>query len=589
MRPPSNKSGDRFMSSNFTNFFQDDEDTNPSFLRITRTLLIIIIVGSILLLPLPAGIFGKANLEATAFFPLIITIIFGSVALYLVNQGKPGMAKLIIPLAISSSIVITAASDNGLRDTSMLMLPSVLIISALLLGKRAMWVAAPLTLVAVLIISFADLTNDKPVDPVGLTQVVTVFITILLTILVMQILVSRLTESIHKARENEQSQLLKNRELIELQQSLEDRVSQRTAELEKTTKQYERRVSQFEAISQVTRVITAIQDMDTLLPYITQVISEHFNVYHTGIFLLDTKREFAVLRAANSDGGRRMLMRGHKLRVGQTGIVGYVTATGQARIALDVDADVTYFNNPDMPETRSEIALPLRYAGQVIGALDAQSVEPNAFMQDDIEVLITLADQVAATINNAVTLEESRKELEKYQKTAEDSMREYWKVMRPKSLGLGLHLIESEIQPLEKPLEGEYIQDAIAQNKAIMHTPSGTSSVLAIPVRLRGKVIGVMTLKTKADYKLTSDDAEIVEAVIERLSLAMETASLLQATQHRANIERITTDVSSRISSSSRFETIMQTAAQEISRALGGSDVIVQIEPISIELGLSGS
>lgn len=160
--------------------------------------------------------------------------------------------------------------------------------------------------------------------------------------------------------------------------------------------------------------------------------------------------------------------------------------------------------------------------------------------------------------------------------------------MRPKSLGLGLQFSAAELRPLEAPLEGEYVQDAIAQNKAILHTATGAPSTLAIPVRLRGKVVGVITLKTRENYKFTGDDAEIVEAVVERLSLAMETASLLQATQHRANIERITADVASRISASSRFETIMQTTAQEISRALGGSDVTVQIEPVSIELGLNG-
>jgi GAF domain-containing protein len=576
------------MSSKFTNFFSADEDTDPAFLRLARILLIVIILGSAALLPLAAGVFGKANREITAFVALSMVIVFGSVALYLVTQGKPGMAKLVIPLAITVAIVFTAASDNGLRDTSMLILPAVLVVSALLLGKRAMSVAAPLAIVAVLIVSYVDLNNDKPVDPVGWTQVVTVLVTMALLAVVVQVLVSRLTESVEKARENEQLQILKNRELTDLQQSLEERVSQRTAELERSNRRHQRRVSQFEAISQVTRVITSIQDLDTLLPYITQVISEHFNVYHTGIFLLDRPREYAALRAANSDGGRRMLMRGHKLRVGQIGIVGYVTATGQARIALDVGSDATYFDNPDMPETRSEIALPLRYAGQVIGALDVQSVEANAFQQDDIETLTTLADQVAATLNNAITLEENRKQLEKHQRTLEEGMREYWKVMRPKALGLGLYLTESAVEPLKQALEGEHIQDAIAQNKAILHTPDDAPSTLVVPVRLRGKVIGVVNLKTKNNYKLTRDDAEIVEAVTERLSLAMETASLLQATQHRANIERITADVSSRIGSSSRFETIMQTAAQEISRALGGSDVTVQIEPVSIELGMNG-
>jgi LytS/YehU family sensor histidine kinase len=140
---------------------------------------------------------------------------------------------------------------------------------------------------------------------------------------------------------------------------------------------------------------------------------------------------------------------------------------------------------------------------------------------------------------------------------------------------------------LETPLEGKHIQQALAQNKAVLSEEENASSSLAIPIRLRGQTVGVINLRANNNYKLTNDDAEIAEAVTERLSLAIESATLLQATQHRADIERLTTDISSKISSSTRFETILQTAAQELSRALGGSDVLVQIEPISIELSMA--
>jgi hypothetical protein len=96
-----------------------------------------------------------------------------------------------------------------------------------------------------------------------------------------------------------------------------------------------------------------------------------------------------------------------------------------------------------------------------------------------------------------------------------------------------------------------------------------------------------MNLRTRNKQGLTSDVAEIAESVTERLSLAIETALLIQTTQHRADIERVTSDISSMINSSTRFETILQTAAQELSRALGGSEVLVQIEPISMKINSS--
>ena len=154
--------------------------------------------------------------------------------------------------------------------------------------------------------------------------------------------------------------------------------------------------------------------------------------------------------------------------------------------------------------------------------------------------------------------------------------------MRPKALGLGYQYAESKLMPLEQPLADVNIQKAISSDQTI-----ASDSHLAIPIRLRGQVVGVMNLQTRKDRKLSSDEAEIAIAVAERLSLAIETAVLLQSTQHRADIERVTTNITTKINSSTRFDTILQTAAQELSRALGGSEVIVQIEPASIELGMA--
>jgi GAF domain-containing protein/DNA-binding LacI/PurR family transcriptional regulator len=130
-------------------------------------------------------------------------------------------------------------------------------------------------------------------------------------------------------------------------------------------------------------------------------ISERFGFYHTGIFLLETDTDSLPLKAASSEGGQRMLHDEYQLRVGETSIVGYVAATGEARIVPDVRKDAHFFNNPYLPDTRSEMALPLRSQGQLIGVLDVQSIEPNIFTRDITTGLQTLADQLAITINYA--------------------------------------------------------------------------------------------------------------------------------------------------------------------------------------------
>jgi GAF domain-containing protein len=565
-------------------YFKDEEDKDPSFIALTRNILIFVMVVNFALLPLVTSLAGEGAQNPIAFTALIITLLLEGISLYFVLQGKPRMAKAIVPIALLVAVTIISLSTNGLKNGAIVGLPIILTIAAILLGRRALFLVTPLAVLAVILIAIMDLSGQIPFVRSGLDDAIIVPVLLIGSAGITHLLILRLNENIERARKSETIQKQENAELNELRTSLEERVQQRTAELELANQVNERRARQFEAVAQVLKAVSSIQDLETLLPRITQVISEQFNIYHTGIFLLDNEKEFAILRAANSAGGQKMLEHEHKLQVGHTGIVGFVAATGQPRIALDVGGDAVFFDNPYLPDTRSEIALPLRYTGQIIGALDVQSTEPNAFRQDDVDVLITLADQVSVAINNALAIDEARKSIAEAQSVIGTTTREAWQVMRPRSMGLGLALTESSIKPIERPLEGAHIQDAIEKGEAVMATDANKRSNLAIPIRMRGQVVGIMNLSTRRNYTLTEDDADIAAAVAERLSLAIETATLLQATQHRADIERITTNITSHISSSTRFETILQTAAQELSRALGGSDVLVQIEPVALEL-----
>lgn len=571
------------MLSNILEFFNDEEDNDPSFIRLTRNILGFVLFVNIALLPLVTGIAGETSRNPRALITLSITLVLEAISYYYVLRGKIRMAKVIVPLALIAAVVVISLTSNGLKNASIAGLPIILVISAILLGKRSIYFVPPITVAAALLIAYFDLNGRIAYVPVGLDDAIVLPILLIGCAGIIQLLTSRLNDSVQRARKSEEMQRLENLELEDLRASLEKRVNQRTFELDAANHNNEKRAKQFEAIAQVTRTISSIQNLDTILPRITQVISEQFGHYHTGIFMLDDTREHAILRAANSEGGLGMLANKHKLLIGQTGIVGYVTATGQPRIALDVGTDATYFDNPFLPNTHSEIALPLRIAGQVIGALDVQSEDSNAFTEGDIEVLSTLADQVSIAIQNARTLEEARKSLAEAQSAFGQVSQEAWKIMRPETVGVGYHLSEQTAKRLEKPLEGSEIEQAIIEGETIIVTENEKTSSLTIPIRLRNNVIGVMSLKTNGDTIITQDEIDIAEAISARLSLAIETATLLRSTQRRADIEKITTDISAKVSSSTRFETILQTAAQELSRALGG-EVIVQIEPIVMKM-----
>ncbi|MDX1437397.1 MAG: GAF domain-containing protein, partial [Anaerolineales bacterium] len=201
---------------------------------------------------------------------------------------------------------------------------------------------------------------------------------------------------------------------------LESQVSARTADLS-------RRAIQLQTASLIGREAASIREIDDLLDQAAHLIGEQFGYYHCGIFLIDERGEFAVLQAASSEGGQRMLEKGHKLRVGQRGIVGFVASEGLPRTAHDVGEDAVYFDNPDLPLTRSELAVPLKVQSRVIGILDVQSRQPSAFSEDDAEVLQIVADQITLAIENARLLDESRQSIDELESLYRDRVNQVWK------------------------------------------------------------------------------------------------------------------------------------------------------------------
>jgi len=372
-------------------------------------------------------------------------------------------------------------------------------------------------------------------------------------------------------------------EFQSVQRTMEQAITERTAELTALNIQNQHKAQQYETISEVTRALNPTEGLEPLLKQAAQLISSKFNFYHVGLFLLDESRDYVLLSASNSEGGQRMLAKEHKLQVGKTGIVGYVAGTGAARLAFDTGADAVFFENPDLPQTRSELALPLRSSGQLIGVLDIQSTESSAFTMVDAEVLAVLADQVAIAIQSARAYHETQRLLREAQSAIGSYVSEAWRIMQPESQPLGYQTVGSLIKPLATPLEDPNASRALSTGEMIV-SDTGTKSSVYIPITLRGQPIGVININSETGQKWTQDQLEVARAVAERISLAIETATLIRATQHRAQVERITSEITGKISSSTRVESILQIAAQELSRALGGSDVLVQVEPLDVDL-----
>jgi GAF domain-containing protein len=484
------------------------------------------------------------------------TAILLAISLVTAWSGRIGFGRAALPLSALISISYLAAVGNGINDPGILAFAIVIAIAALLLGGRGLIIYGLLSVVAIFGIIATGSFGIFQHSPVNVSDIIGVLMALIVSTIILYLNARQLEQSVNEARRSERAQIAVNQELLETKNSLEKQAQ----ELAQANELNTYRIEQLRLVADVANTAASIQELERLLETISELISQRFDVYHTGIFLLDDNHEYANLRAANSAGGQRMLARGHRLQVGAQGIVGSVTATGNPRIALDVGKDPVYFNNPDLPDTHSEIALPLKIAGETIGALDLQSIKSAAFSKEDIEVLTILTNQLAIAIQNARSFEAANRAIQDAESAYQQLTGETWNRFSQGQSVLGYHF------------------DGIEAKAITKRANKGSETAVQIPVKLRGQEIGKLKLNTpKSDRVWSQDEVAIVQAAAERAALALENARLLENAQRRATREQIIGEISTTVSSSTDMEEILRSAVQELGRKMGGAEVVLEL------------
>ena len=478
------------------------------------------------------------------------------------------------------SLGVSSLLENGIRSDSRTFFPIFIIMTSMLYGQRATIYATILTVIAGLAIGIPVLTGHLTLVSAGVTPgawdawIMAYLVNILLALVVTTALRMLLAE-FDRA---EVSATLSQKLLTEERNELDVRVQERTSELTMVTTVMGKRAEQLTTIAEVAHQISQVQDINELLPAITRLISENLGFYHVGIFLLDEKKEYAILKAANSVGGRHMLQRGHRLKVGQVGIVGYVADKAVPRISVDVGEDATFFGNPDLPDTHSEMSLPLMIGDKLIGVLDVQSEKISAFAQQDTEVMSTLANQVAIAIENARLFSETNQALAEERSMYGQYLRQAWQQSPLASKLARYQYLNSQIKPLQESIDSLDINSAIDSKQVVIQT--GENSSIAVPLKIRGEIIGVLKITSQTPSRVWNDnELAVVQAVVDRVALGLENARLFEETTRRADRERTVTEITTQLRSTSDPEIMVQTALNELKRALGANDI--QIHPYS--------
>lgn len=367
-------------------------------------------------------------------------------------------------------------------------------------------------------------------------------------------------------------------QLRDMLTNLERRIEERTLDLEFSRRQTETRASQYLAIGEISKFINSEQKLDILLPLIARLVSERFDCYHVGIFLIDSAHQYAVLRASNSMGGQALLERGFKVETGDGSAVGSTAQTGEPRISSSTEAAS---QTPELPQTRSEAAVPLKVRDTIIGILDVQSDKPGFFSDDDATVFGILADQVAIAIDNTRLFEQTQQALFEARSIYQQTIQEGWKTLAREEGTIGYYQSLTGGRRLSKPITTNEIEQAMFRGETLLFHADGKTNdpMIAVPIKLRDQIIGVMHIKAPTrERQWMQSEIDLAEAVSERLSLALENARLIQETQRQVIKEQTIGEITGKISSSVNLYNVLATAVEELGRTMPGSEVTIKLK-----------
>jgi GAF domain-containing protein/HAMP domain-containing protein len=320
-----------------------------------------------------------------------------------------------------------------------------------------------------------------------------------------------------------------------LQSGLEQQVAERTKQLTAT--------------NEVGRVASSILDPEELLNKVVNLITERFNYYYAAIYLLDPSEKWAELREATGQVGYVLKQNRHKLETAGRSMVAGCIRDRKPRISQSTSDEKQRFENPLLPYTQSEIALPLIIGDRILGALDVQSTKPGDFDPNIIETMQNMAIQVAVALENARLFQEAKQSIEELRAIQKQYLLEGW----------------SSIKTYNKDLE-----------YGVGESSDVASQTLQSSISLRDQFFGQLTLEGGDEW--TPEQQSLVDAVTSQAAIALENARLVSESRQIALRERMISEITSRIWASTSIDSVMQTVARELGRRLDTSNVTIEIK-----------
>jgi GAF domain-containing protein len=503
----------------------------------------LVVLGANLIVNIPLRNWGVVIVSVTSYLWILwITI----------DRKLPYLVRAIGFVVLPFMLGVAAQLQYGIAGDSRVWLLGFSALTAIILGLKAGIGAIILSLItqfgSIILVNQQIIRTPEPAmtpataDILDWLSVGSVWLIIAGVVMVTStLLIQGLTNSLEKERSLSK--------LLELDREHKDR---RTRELD-------RRLVQIRTAAEVSRSLSGLMDLDTLLQQVVDLMQSRFGLYYVGVFLQDEKGENAILRAGTGEAGEEMIATRYQMPVGDDSIVGRAIANRKPHIALDVGREPTRFNNPLLPKTRSEMALPLISGERVFGALTVQSEFPDAFDQDDTIVMQGIADSLATSIQNVHLFDESKKSLQEIQALNRQYVVQAWK----------------------KAGETPSLQRASYENAAYDGIEN-ISITQRFPILLRDQIIGQLAIDTDKQM-LTPEEQTLIQEVTTQAALAMENIRLLEESQRRSSLEHLLGNVVQNVRSQTDLEMILRSTVSELGRALGATTGVIYLTPEFLE------
>ncbi len=344
------------------------------------------------------------------------------------------------------------------------------------------------------------------------------------------------------------------------------------------------RSAYLEASASVGRATALILDIDVLIQEVVDLIEKRLDLYYAGLFLVDETGEWAVLRAGTGDAGQQMLAQGLKLAVGGESMIGRCVATGEAGVQLDVGQAAVRFEDPFLPETRSEMALPLRSRGRVIGAMMIQSTRPSAFDKADVSTLQNMADQIAAAIYNDRLYAEARAALSEMEAVQRRYQVRAWSEYARTADVTSYEAVSADAVSLDgeaaDAIWSEEMRQAAAQRRLVVvgEQEDSDRSALVAPITFRDTVIGALGVSDEGSRRIWSEgEIALVQAVVEQMGQVAENLRLFDEMQRSAAREQLVAQATAHIQEPLDLQAVLRTAANEIRQTLELDELVIRL------------